>query len=115
MVKKKAVLDGFAQNRTNRPGLPDMAVLQGDNHGALVNLVKTTLHEAINKSDLIDSYQLNALDTLDKWDGAVSENSAGAALYECFIRTIVRRSLSTSLGAPLTNEYLERYLAGPNL
>lgn len=107
--REKAVLDGFAANRTNKPGLPDMAVLQGDNHGALVNLVKTTLHEAINKSDLIDSYQLNALDALDKWDGAVSDNSTGAALYECFVRTVVRRALAPSLGAPLTNEYLERY------
>ncbi len=92
-----------------KPGLPEMALLQGDQLAPLAPLVKRTLVEAIGKTDSIDAFQLSALDAIEKWDGVLTENSSGAALYESFIRTVVRRILEPRLGAALTNEYLERY------
>ncbi len=92
-----------------KPGLPEMALLQGDQLAPLAPLVKRTLVEAIGKTDSIDAFQLSALDAIEKWDGVLTENSSGAALYESFVRTVVRRILEPRLGAALTNEYLERY------
>lgn len=105
----QAVLNAYKGGAANHPGLPEMAVLQGDSQAPLAALVKATLHEAVSRSDLIDAYQISAMEALDKWDGAVLENSSGAAVYESFVRTIARRVLAAKMGGPMTNEYLERY------
>lgn len=103
-----SVLGGYKKGG-QKPGLPEMAQLQGDQYAPLAPLVKKTLSESLGKSELIDTFQLNSLDLLEKWDGTVSENSGAAALYESFLRTVVRRLLEPKLGVALTNEYLERY------
>ncbi|MCA0314309.1 MAG: penicillin acylase family protein [Candidatus Melainabacteria bacterium] len=103
-----SILQAFKGGVANRPGLPEMAVLQGDCQAPLVTLVRSTIHEAMDKSELIDTYQIAALSALDKWDGSLSENSAGAAVYECFLRTVLRRVLVPRLGN-MTFEYIERY------
>ncbi len=113
LYRGQRVLSVLQAFKGSKAGLPEMAVLQGDSQAPLAPLVKATLAEAVAKSDLIDSYQLAAMDALDKWDGAVLENSAGAAVYESFVRTVVRRVLAPRLGGQLTNEYLERYPAWP--
>ncbi len=102
------VLAGF-KSKNQKPGLPEMALLQGDQLAPLAPLVKSTLSGALRGSDSIDSIQLSALSALEKWDGVLSENSAPAALYECFVRTVVRRLLEPRLGTALANEYLDRY------
>lgn len=103
-----SILQAFKGGVANRPGLPEMAVLQGDSQAPLVTLVRSTIHEAIDKTELIDTYQIAALSALDKWDGSLLENSAGAAVYECFLRTVLRRVLVPRLGN-MTFEYIERY------
>lgn len=103
-----SVLAGYKKSN-QKPGLPEMAQLQGDQYAPLAPLVKKTLSEAIAKTDLIDAFQLSSLDLVEKWDGTLSENSGAAALYESFLRTVVRRLLEPKLGVALTNEYLERY------
>lgn len=102
------VLAGF-KNKNEKPGLPEMALLQGDQLAPLAPLVKSTLSGALRGSDSIDSIQLGALTALEKWDGVVSESSSPAAVYESFVRTVVRRLLEPRLGTALTNEYLDRY------
>ena len=111
VYRAQRVLNVLASYKKNAqtPGLPEMALLQGDQLAPLAPLVKRTLAEAIGKTDSVDVIQLGALDAIAKWDGVLTENSSGAALYECFIRTVVRRILEPRLGSSLTNEYLDRY------
>lgn len=111
VYRAQRVLNVLAAYKKNaqKPGLPEMAQLQGDQLAPLSPLVKRTLAEAIGKTDSIDAIQLSALDAIAKWDGVLAENSSGAALYESFIRTVVRRLLEPRLGSALTNEYLDRY------
>lgn len=106
-----SVLEGY-KSAGQKPGLPEMAVLQGDNAAPYASLVKQVLHENVAKSESIDTYQIAALEQIDRWDGNLSESSSGAAIYESFIRTVVRRVLSPKLGS-MTNEYLERYPSWP--
>ena len=86
-----------------------MALLQADQMAPLAPLVKATISEAVARTDLIDVFQIKALEALNKWDGSLGVDSAGAAIYESFLRTVVRRSMEAKLGSPLTTEYLERY------
>ncbi|MBP6744550.1 penicillin acylase family protein [bacterium] len=111
VYRAQRILNVLATYKKNaqKPGLPEMALLQGDQLAPLAPLVKRTLAEAIGKTDSIDAFQLSALDSIGKWDGVLTENSSGAALYESFIRTVVRRILEPRLGTNLANEYLERY------
>jgi penicillin amidase len=103
-----AVLSTF--KKTNQKlGLPDMALLQSDQLAPLAPTVKAVIGEAVTKAELIDVFQSKALDTLNKWDGTLAADSAGAAIYESFLRTIARRALEPKLGGELTTEYLERY------
>jgi len=92
-----------------KAGLPEMALLQGDQLAPLAPLVKQTLIEAIGKTESIDSIQLTALDAIGKWDGVLTENSSGGALYQSFVQTVIRRLLEPRLGTAYTNEYLDRY------
>jgi len=104
----QSLLGGFKQSG-RRPGLPDMAVLQGDEYAPLTALVKETLQTNVNKQEVNDQIQLTALQTLDQWDGYLRRQSASAAIYESFIRTVGRRVLMSKMGLPLTNEYLRRW------
>jgi penicillin amidase len=92
-----------------KAGLPEMAVLQGDQQAALGELVKSSILEAVGKSELIDQFQIKALETLSKWDGNLSADSQAAAIYESFLRTVMRRILEPRLDVRLTNEYLDCY------
>jgi len=103
-----AVLSTF-KKANQKIGLPDMALLQSDQLAPLAPTVKAVIAEAASKSELIDAFQIKALDTLNRWDGTLGADSAGAAIYESFLRTIARRVLEPKLGGPLTTEYLERY------
>jgi penicillin amidase len=103
-----AVLSTFKKSN-QKFGLPDMAYLQSDQQAPLAPTVKAVISEAVSKSDLIDAFAIKALDTLNKWDGNLSADSAGAAIYESFLRTVARRVLEPKLGGELTTEYLERY------
>jgi penicillin amidase len=103
-----AVLSTFKKSN-QKLGLPDMALLQSDQLAPLAPTVKAVIGEAVTKTDLIDVFQIKALNTLNKWDGTLTADSAGAAIYESFLRTIVRRVLEPKLGGELTTEYLDRY------
>ncbi len=103
-----AVLSTFKKSN-QKTGLPDMALLQSDQLAPLAPTVKAAISEAVTRSELIDVFQIKALDTLNKWDGTLTADSAGAAIYESFLRTIARRVLEPKLGGELTSEYLERY------
>jgi penicillin amidase len=86
-----------------------MASLQSDQMAPLAPTVKSVIRDAISKTDLIDAFAVKALDTLTNWDGHLSADSPGAAIYESFLRTVARRVLEPKLGGELTTEYLERY------
>ncbi len=111
IYRAQRILNVMAAYKKNnqKPGLPEMALLQGDQLAPLAPLVKQTLIEAIGKTESIDAIQLSALDAIGKWDGVLSENSSGAALYQSFIQTVIRRLLEPRLGTAYTNEYLDRY------
>jgi penicillin amidase len=104
----RSLLASYKQNN-RRPGLPDMAVLQGDEYAPLCALVKETLQNNINKQEVNDQIQLTGLQVLDQWDGYLRRQSASAAMYESFIRTVGRRVLMSKMGLDLTNEYLKRW------
>ncbi len=103
-----SLLTSYKQSN-RRPGLPDMADLQGDEYAPLAALVKETLQKHINKQEVNDQYQLSALQVLDQWDGFLRKQSASAAIYESMVRTVGRRVLMARMGVPLTNEYLRRW------
>jgi penicillin G amidase len=103
-----AVLAAYKKSN-QKAGLPDMASLQADQMAPLAPVVKAAITEAVSRTDLIDVFQIKALEALNKWDGTLAADSAGAAIYESFLRTVARRTLEPHLGGPLTSEYLERY------
>ncbi len=104
----QSILAGYKQSGRH-PGLPDMAVLQGDEYAPLTALVKETLQKHINKQEVNDQIQLSGMQLLDQWDGYLRKQSASAALYESFVRTVGRRVLMGKMGLPLTDEYLRRW------
>jgi penicillin amidase len=103
-----AVLSTFKKSN-QKAGLPDMALLQSDQLAPLAPTVKAVIGEAVTRTDLIDVFQIKGLDAINKWDGTLTADSAGAAIYESFLRTVARRVLEPKLGGELTTEYLERY------
>jgi penicillin G amidase len=103
-----AVLSQF--KKTNmKLGLPDMALLQSDQSAPLAPTVKAAISDALDKAEGIDAFQIKGLAVLNKWDGTLAADSAGAAIYESFLRTIARRVLEPKLGGELTTQYLEEY------
>lgn len=92
-----------------RPGLPEMAQLQGDEYAYLGPLVRKELQSCLNKSQDIDTFQNASLEILDRWDGFLKTDSTAAALYESFLSTLVHRVLTPKLGPDLTAEYLQRW------
>ncbi len=92
-----------------RPGLPEMAQLQGDEYAYLGPLVRKEIQSCVNRSQNIDRFQLSALDMLDRWDGFLKTDSTAAAVYESFLSTAAHRVLVPKLGVDLTNEYLQRW------
>jgi len=103
-----SALDGFKKSG-QRVGLPEMALLQGDQTASLAPLVKKELEQVITKSQIIDDFQVSALDTLRRWDGVLKPDSAASAIYESFVRTLTRRVLEAKLGSKMTQEYLQRW------
>jgi penicillin amidase len=92
-----------------RAGLPELGLLQSDQTAPLVELVKSELKRATDKTELIDKTQLTALDKLKNWDGQLGAGSVPAAIYESFVSTLAHRMLEPKLGADATAEYLERW------
>ena len=95
-----------------RAGLPEMGLLQSDQTAPLVELVKSELKRATDKTELIDKTQLTALEQLKNWDRKqfqLSTDSVPASIYESFINTLAHRLLEPKLGADATTEYLERW------
>ncbi len=90
-------------------GLPEMADLQGDQLAHLAPLVRKEVSQAANRTEIIDKYQLSALDTIDHWNGQMTPDSTPASIYESFIITFARRILEPKLGAEMTLEYMKRY------
>lgn len=103
-----AALDGFKKSG-QRVGLPEMALLQGDQTASLAPLVKKELDQVISKSQIIDEFQNTALESLRRWDGTLKPDSAASSIYESFLRTLTRRVLEAKLGSKMTQEYLERW------
>lgn len=90
-------------------GLPDMATLQGDQLAHLAALVKKELRLATTRTEIIDRYQLSALDSLEHWSGEVKPDSSAASIYESFVITLARRALEPKLGTAMTLEYMQRW------
>lgn len=107
-LRISAVLNSYTRS-AQRPGLPEMAVLQADQYAPLSTLVKKEIRESIKRAELIDQFQRPALEMLDRWDGNVRADSAAASVYEAFINTLTRRVLEPKLGQDLTLEYMQRY------
>lgn len=98
-----------AKKGAQRPGLPEMAQLQGDEYAYLGPLVRKEIQASVSKSQDIDRFLNSALEILDRWDGFLKTDSTAAALYESFLNTAAHRVLVPKLGPELTNEYLQRW------
>lgn len=105
-IRIGSVLAGYKRSN-QKIGLPEMAILQGDQMASLAPLVRKELGQAIKKNQLIDDIQIGAFDAMQKWDGTLKGDSAAACTYESFIRTLTRRVLEPKLGAAMTKEYLQ--------
>lgn len=105
-------IDDFLRSATGssrRPGLPDMAVLQGDEYAPLYRLVKEALRANVDKQEVVDKFQLSTLKLFEQWDGYLRRRSASALIYEAFLRTVARRVLVPRIGDELTREYMSRW------
>ncbi len=110
-MRIRQVLSSYKRSG-QKAGLPELGLLQSDQTAPLVELVKSELKRATEKTELIDKTQLTALDQLKNWDAKqyqLSINSVPAAIYESFISTLAHRILEPKLGADATVEYLERW------
>jgi penicillin G amidase len=93
--------------------LSDMGQLQADQYAYLSPLVKEEIRQSIVRTELIDSYQLSALDAMTHWDGQLSPDSTAATIYEAFLETLARRVIQPKIGPEMTNEYLQRWPMWP--
>jgi len=107
-MRIRQVLSNYKRSG-QRAGLPELGLLQRDQAAPLVDLVRSELKRAVEKTELIDRMQITALDQLKNWDGQVTANSVPAAIYESFINTLAHQMLEPKLGADATAEYLERW------
>lgn len=103
-----ATLSAYKRSQ-QKLGLPDMAVLQGDENAALAALVKKEMDKAAAKAELVDRDQLTALEGLRNWDGLLRPNSQSATVYEAFVVSLARRVLEPRLGTQMADEYFERW------
>jgi len=103
-----SVLAGLKQGG-HKIGLPDMATLQGDELTRLYPLVRKEIKQATTRAEIVDRYELNALDILNKWDGSASGDSTAASIYESFIATFAKRILEPKLGTTMTHEYMQQW------
>ena len=92
-----------------RPDLPEMSALQGDESAYLVGLVKTEIAAALRDVQTADKFEFQALSALAKWDGQVHADSGPACIYESFLVTFLRRVLDPKIGENLANEYVVRW------
>lgn len=102
------VLSSFKSNN-QKPGMPEMAVLQFDQLSLVSTLARKELRKAIDKNQLIDRYQLSAMELLDHWDGQLSSNSPAASMHEAYIREMAHRILEPKLGPQLTDDYMNQW------
>lgn len=107
-MRQRSVLIDL-KKRGQKAGMPEMALLQCDANAPLLDLVRKSLHKAIERNELIDKYQTTALEALDKWDGQMSSDSTAATIYESFLTTACHRLLEPKIDLPLTSEYMERW------
>ncbi len=103
-----AVLNSF-KTSGRRAGLPEMAELQGDEYAPLSNLVRDVLRKAVEKQEVVDTFQLKALKLMNAWDGYLRRQSSSASIYESYIKTTARRILIPKLGPQLADEYMRRW------
>lgn len=92
-----------------KAGMPELALLQTDQTAPLVELVKSELKRATDKTELIDKTQLTAMEQLRNWNGQLTSDSVPGAIYESFINTLAHRILDPKLGADAAAEYMERW------
>ncbi len=107
-MRIRQVLSSYKRSG-QRAGLPELGLLQSDQTAPLVELVKSELKRATEKTELIDKTQLTALEQLKNWDGQLTAGSVPAAIYESFISTLAHRILEPKLGADATVEYFDRW------
>lgn len=110
-MRIRQVLSSYKRNG-QRAGLPELGLLQSDQTAPLIELVKSELKRATDKTELIDKTQLTALEQLNNWSQRqyqLTPDSVPAAIYESFISTLAHRILEPKLGADATAEYLERW------
>lgn len=110
-MRIRQVLSSYKHNG-QRAGLPELGLLQSDQTAPLIELVKSELKRATDKTELIDKTQLTALEQLNNWSQRqyqLTPDSVPAAIYESFISTLAHRILEPKLGADATAEYLERW------
>ncbi|MGH9548386.1 MAG: penicillin acylase family protein, partial [Terriglobales bacterium] len=101
-------LDTYKRS-AQKVGLPEMAILEGDQTAAFAPLVKKELEKAITQTQLIDEFQTSALTSISRWDGVLKGDSVAATVYESFLLTLTRRALEPKLGAKMTQEYMMRW------
>jgi|GEM_PF-465640 penicillin G amidase len=110
-MRIRQVLTSFKRSG-QRAGLPELGLLQTDQTAPLIELVKSELKRATDKTELIDKTQLTALEQLNNWSQRqyqLTPDSVPAAIYESFINTLAHRLLEPKLGSEATAEYLERW------
>lgn len=103
-----AVLSSY-KKAEQRPDLPEMSALQADEMAYLSWMVKSEVAAALQQTQTTDKYSVQALATLDRWDGQLRSDSAAACIYESFLVTFLNRILEPKLGRAYVNEYVERW------
>jgi penicillin G amidase len=110
-VIPRRISDVLAQYRRSNqhPDLPEMSSLQGDQQAYLEATITSELAKAAKRTESINIYEQKALSILQKSDNQLRGDNASASIYEVFINNLMRRILEPKLGAPMMQEYVQRW------
>jgi penicillin amidase len=81
----------------------DMAAIQADVSASSVKVVRAWMRRAVIPAD--DPVSRAVFERVMAWDGALREDSVGAAIYMHWYRRLVRALFEDDLGADLWNEF----------
>lgn len=110
-VIPRRISDVLTQYRrsSQHPDLPEMSSLQGDQQAYLEATITSELGKAAKRTESINVYEQKALSILQKSDNQLRGDNASASIYIVFINNLMRRILEPKLGAPMLQEYVQRW------
>lgn len=91
-------------NQKEKLSIEDFIEIQNDQNSALVKKLRKDIVEILNKAELNDMEE-KALEIFTNWDGEMSAEDAGPAVFESFYLILPKNILMDEMGEDLYSEY----------